>query len=90
MAYKFNVFTGALDIISRTSFVTLVTTNPIIANDGDMIYNLTSNKLEIWFNNTWNIVGSSTGGGGGTTGTFTFIDGSGLTFIDGSFVDFIT
>ena len=72
-----------------TTLYRLAQSDPATGYEGEMIFNTTTNQLKVRYNDTWNPVNFGIGGGP-TSGTFTFVDGSPATFIDGSYIDFIS
>lgn len=62
-------------------------TLPATGTDGDIFYDSDDGILYVYANGMWNAI---SGGGGGVTGTWDFVDGSSMDFVDGSVGDFVT
>ena len=60
--------------------VTVVASEPSGGTEGDMYYNTSDSTLYIYASGAW----AAISGGGGSDGTFDFMDGNDLQFMDGN------
>lgn len=53
MAFKFNPFTGNLDIVNSTI---IATSDPASSSEGQWLINTTSNELKIYYSGAWYVI----------------------------------